>query len=78
MLHVDNNSYKHWYGNTWHGAYWCILIIIGKPSMNKVTLSWFHNVMSCNGEIIENWTLIESKIKITMGFGCTLGIVGKP
>jgi hypothetical protein len=46
--------------------------------MNKVTLSWFHNVMSCNGEIIENWTLIESKIKITMGFGCTLGIVGKP
>jgi hypothetical protein len=57
--------------------------IIGRLSMSKDALSWFHNVLICNGEVIEYWKNIaqssfESKLKTIGKFGCTFGILRKP
>jgi hypothetical protein len=46
--------------------------------------SWFHNVLTYNGEVIEYWTIffvqnsLKLKTKIIWELGHTLGIVGKP
>jgi hypothetical protein len=36
-----------------HGAFCYELHIIGKLSMNRDALSWFHNVSTYDGEVIE-------------------------
>jgi len=51
--------------------------------MSRGALSWFHNVSTYSGEVIEYQTIFtensfKSKLKITGEFGCTLSIVGKP
>jgi hypothetical protein len=58
---------------------------LGRPPMIIMGISsWFHNVLTYNGEVIAYWTnfLVEYslklKTKIIWELGHTLGIVGKP
>jgi len=51
--------------NLWHHSTICpILDTIGKSSMNRGVLNWFHNVVTNGGEIIEYWTKISLKIHL--------------
>jgi len=35
--------------------FWLALNIVGKPSLSKDAPSWFHNVSTYAGEVIEYW-----------------------
>ncbi len=60
--------------------------IIGKPLMSDSTLTWFHNVSTYGGEVIEYWIifllniemLFKLKQKIIGEFGHPCGKVGMP
>jgi hypothetical protein len=57
---------------------------VGKPSMSRGASSWFDNVLTYNGEVIEdptNFSLkksFKSKLKFIDEFGCALDVVGRP
>jgi hypothetical protein len=66
-----------------YGASCHTLGTIGKPSMSRGALSWFHNGLTYGGEVIEYWIIFiensfKSKLKFIGEFGCPLDIVGKP
>jgi hypothetical protein len=47
-----------------------------------VASSWFHNVLTYNGEVIAHWkknhlNSFKSKLKIIWEFGQAIGILGK-
>jgi hypothetical protein len=65
-----------------YGASCHTLGTIGKPSMSRGALSWFHNGLTYGGEVIEYWIIFiensfKSKLKFIGEFGCPLDIVGK-
>jgi hypothetical protein len=57
---------------------------VGKLSMSRGASSWFDNVLTYNGEVIEvqiNFSLeksFKSELKFIDEFGCALDIVGRP
>jgi len=66
-----------------HSASCHTLGTVGKPSMSRGAPSWFHNVPTYGGEVIEYWTIfplkfIWIKTKNIGKFVCTLSIIGKP
>ncbi len=63
-----------------YGASCNTLGAIGKSSMSRGALSWFHNGLTYGGQVIEYWIifiekLFKSKLKIIGEFGCPLDIV---
>jgi hypothetical protein len=65
-------------------TYCNFLDILGKSYMSRGASSWFHNVSTYGGKIlnIEQFFSIDnsfkSKLKIMREFGCAFGIIGKP
>jgi hypothetical protein len=64
-----------------HGTSCHALDTIEKPSMSRVALSWFQNVLTCNGKVFEFLNFFtensfKSKLKFIGEFEHALGIIG--